>query len=65
MKKDERINLIIEFETGDISEKDALNLFSDLIKSGMCWKLQGFYGRTASDLIENGFISKTGKVLKK
>ncbi len=65
MEKDERINLIIEFETGEITEENALKLFSELIKSGLCWKLQGFYGRTAQNLIDNKFIDKVGNILKK
>ena len=56
MNKDERINLIIEFETNTINEKDFIRLFKDLIKTGMVWKLQGVYGRTATNLIEQGII---------
>jgi hypothetical protein len=35
-----------------------------MVKSGIVWKLQGSYGRTATALIEQGYINKAGKVLK-
>ena len=63
MKKDERVSLIMEFESGDITEKNALRLFSDLIKTGLCWRLQGLYGRTAQNLIDNKIINKKGALI--
>jgi len=33
-----------------------------LIKTGMCWSLQGFFGRTASQLIGSGYITKEGEI---
>jgi len=65
--KTKRFNLvdsIIDFETGALDDAGTLKLFSYLIKTGMAWTLQGFYGRTASGLIDGGYISKTGKILK-
>ena len=64
LSQDERVGLIIDFEGGEISQDNFLNLFSDLIKSGMCWNLQGFYGRTATNLIENNIIDKKGIIHK-
>ena len=46
---------IIEFEEGTLEEDEVVELFQDLIDSGLAWKLQGFYGRTAANLIENGY----------
>jgi len=51
--------MIIECET-DPSTEDYLNAWSTLIESGQCWQLQGFYGRTATHLIEQGIISSEG-----
>lgn len=51
-------------EGGDSSEEEELKAWALLIKTGMVWQLQGFYGRTATDLIKNGVISKDGEILK-
>jgi hypothetical protein len=45
------------------SKEEVLEAWAYLIKTGACWSLQGWFGRTASYLIENGAISKEGKVL--
>ena len=59
-----KIDMIIAYESGELSNNDTLKLFAELIKTGQCWSLQGHYGRTASALIEDGSISKTGQILK-
>jgi hypothetical protein len=53
---------IIAYEDGDLSESQALQLFAVLIRDGLCWQLQGYYGRVARDLIESGRISTTGVI---
>lgn len=58
------VDKIIDYESGDLEFTETLELFSELIKNGMVWQLQGHYGRTASVLIDNGYISKTGEILK-
>ena len=55
------VDKIIAYECGDIDEAGILELFSELIKSGRAWTLQGHYGRTASALIDAGYISEDGK----
>jgi hypothetical protein len=52
--KVDQVGLMMAFEEGDISEEKLILLFQDLIDSGLAWKLQGLYGRTARDLIEQG-----------
>jgi hypothetical protein len=58
------VNKIIAYESGELNDNEVLELFSELIKSGECWHLQGSYGRTATALIEAGYINRKGKVLK-
>jgi hypothetical protein len=41
-----------------------VELFSELIKNGMAWTLQGNYGRTAKALIDAGYLNKEGDILK-
>ena len=47
-----------------MNDNDTINFFSEIIKSGVVWQLQGFYGRTAKGLIDNGYISTEGEILK-
>ncbi len=55
------INDIIAFEEGDIDDDRLLGMFQHLVDTGMAWKLQGFYGRTAIALIEAGHITRPDK----
>lgn len=57
-----RVNFIIEYEDGSLSTEGTVALFSNLVKSGLAWSLQGSYGRAASGLIEQGVLDKTGKI---
>jgi len=59
------VDSIIAFESGELSANDTLTLFSELIKNGHAWTLQGFYGRTATDLIEAGYLNRKGEILKR
>lgn len=45
------------------NETDQLRAWAYLIGTGQCWSLQGWFGRTANNLIENEVISKEGKIL--
>jgi hypothetical protein len=50
------------FADSDPTNEELIEAWAYLIKTGDCWKLQGFYGREATRLIEQGFISKEGEV---
>jgi hypothetical protein len=39
------------------TEEEAINAFQYLIDTGQCWSLQGWYGRTATALIEAGYCT--------
>jgi len=52
---------IIEFETGEATEEQVIELFQYLVDTGLAWSLQGTYGRTAEALLEAGVITKGEK----
>lgn len=58
----DEVGAIIEYEGGDISAERFLELFSHLVKTGHVWQLQGFYGRTAQALIDNGLLTQEGEI---
>ena len=58
------VDKIIEYENGKLSDKDTLILFSNLIKNGMAWTLQGHYGRTAEALIQDKWLDRQGNINK-
>ena len=39
------------------SEEQVLEAWQYLVDSGIVWQLQGWFGRTANELIERGFIT--------
>ena len=41
-------------EGENATEEEQIEAWQYLIDTGMCWKLQGWYGRTAKRLIEAG-----------
>lgn len=47
---------IIEGDT-DADEGMILDAWQHLIDTGLVWSLQGFYGRTAARLIEDGLCT--------
>lgn len=56
---------IIDFEQGETTAEETVELFAELVRTGMVWRLQGSYGRLASQLIQDGYISRDGAVLRR
>ena len=54
---------IIDYEEGELDDNGIISLFAELVRTGLAWKLQGSYGRTATDLIRQGLISTAGEIL--
>ena len=51
------VNQIMAFEMGEMTdEAEILSLFQMLVNTGLAWKLQGSYGRTAMSLLNSGLI---------
>ena len=49
-------------EGENANQKEQLEAWAFLIKSGQSWSLQGWFGRAASGLIEEEIISKEGVI---
>jgi SNF family Na+-dependent transporter len=64
MSYNDIVSFIIDWENGTASAKDTVDFFARMVKDGTAWKLQGCYGRMAAHLIENGYISTSGEVLR-
>ncbi len=48
--------LIVEFEEGNLNEEETINLFQLIYDSKAYTWLQGSYGRTLQNLIDNNYI---------
>lgn len=44
-------------EGENATEAQQIEAWQHLINTGMCWTLQGWFGRTARDLIESGICT--------
>jgi hypothetical protein len=64
MAKFNLVDNIMAYEQGELRGQKVLELFSHLIKTGQVWTLQGSYGRMAQNLIERGYLSAKGEILK-
>jgi hypothetical protein len=56
-KQFDEVGQIIAYEQGELDGEQTIELFQHLINSGLVWKLQGHYGRTAKALIEGGYCT--------
>ena len=52
------LDYMMQFEDGTIASPDGVKLFQYLIDTGQAWTLQGIYGRTAKQLIDNGLCHR-------
>jgi hypothetical protein len=60
MAKDfDSVGFIMAWEGGNLDTYETIWGFQHLIDSGLVWKLQGCYGRTAAALIKGGHCVNT------
>jgi len=45
------------------TQEEQILAWSHLIRTGAAWSLQGWYGRTASALIDQGILDLNGDIL--
>ena len=57
------VSLLTDFEMGELDSHETLQLFGGLISTGIINSLQGYYQRTARDLVDAGYLSNEGDVL--
>ena len=58
MKKFDVVDAIIDYESGFLSDEAVVELYQHLIDTGLIHSLQGFYQRTAADLIKAGRVHR-------
>jgi hypothetical protein len=51
------------YRATEVSEDEFYQAWSFLIRTGLAWSLQGFYGRTAASFIQEGLFDKEGNIL--
>lgn len=51
---------MMAYEQDGLSEDEMVEFFQQLVDTGMAWKLQGSYGRSATALIEAGLVIVPG-----
>ncbi len=51
------LDAIMLIEGNEGTNEDYIDAFQSLIDDGIVWQLQGFYGRTATTLINEGYCT--------
>lgn len=62
MKSYDAIAIVEDINDGVYSEEEYLEAWQHLVDTGLAWQLQGWYGRRAHALIENGLINRPDPV---
>lgn len=57
------VSKIIAYEGGEMDQDETVQFFSEIIKAGLLFTLQGHYARMASQLVRAGLIDPLGNIL--
>jgi hypothetical protein len=60
--RDAVLRELIRWETGELDDAEMLEAFAGGIATGDVWRLQGYFGRHAASLIDQGLISQKGRI---
>lgn len=52
------VEFTMAYEGGELAKDEVVSGFQELINSGLAWKLEGQYGRMATQLIEQGLCTR-------
>lgn len=56
------VSRLMAYEEGELDQDQVIDLFQELLSSGLITQLQGHYGRTAQRLIDAGLIGQPTRV---
>ncbi len=57
------VGTVVEYESGELTEEETIEFFQELVDTGLAWQLQGSYGRTAMDLLRDGYLETPSEVV--
>lgn len=60
----ELVTMIIDYENNELSGNGIVLLFSELIANNLFGELQGSYGRSAEQLVNDGWLDWNGNILR-
>jgi hypothetical protein len=61
-KMDNMIDAMMAWESGTLDNWSEIKLFQHLIDTGEAWQLQGFYGRHATELLQEGICHAAAEI---
>ncbi len=57
------VGKIMDYEAGEMSGNKTVEFFSEMVKDGIVYQLQGCYQRALRGLIQAGYLAANGDVL--